>query len=217
MQTLTLNYKAGVAVFTLSIFLQTLQLTQCAAAADTQAEASGILKILVKKGDGSLNNIRKKLAQEPVVEVVDESGKPVAGADVTFTLPFSGPGGQFAGGSRVSNVKTDAAGRASSGPFTPNTVEGRFNLSVKAVKGSRQGSATLSQSNTLAGGIYPSERAGSAKSSSKKWWVLGLVGGGATAGVLAATKGGSSNTPAVVAARPATSVSVGGVTVGGPR
>ena len=215
MQTHNINHKTGVAVVTFSMLLQTLPFVQCAGAAQTEEISSGILKILVKKGDGSLNNIRKKLAQEPVVEVVDESGKPVAGADVTFTLPFSGPGGQFAGSSRVSNVKTDAAGKASAGTFTPNTLEGRFNISVKAVKGTRQGSAILSQSNTLAGGIYSSETAGN---SNKKWWILGLVGGGATAGVLAATLGGSEDTPTPGGGgRTGTSVSIGAVTVGGPR
>jgi len=53
----------------------------------------GALKITAIEGEGAINNIRTKSATQLVVEVHDEAGKPVAGAEVVFQLPAAGPGG----------------------------------------------------------------------------------------------------------------------------
>jgi hypothetical protein len=188
------------------------------AAAEIDKPEQSILKIVIVQGDGSFNNIKRKLAQEPIVQVVDESGQPVQGAEVTFTLPFDGPGGQFANGKRASVIKTDAQGRAAAGTFVPNSNEGRFNIAIRAVAGSREGVAIISQSNTMAGGVYSAD--GVKPKSSKKYWLIAGVAGAATAGALAAKKGGGSTaaTPApVVIPVPPTSVSIGSISVGGPK
>jgi hypothetical protein len=55
--------------------------------------ASGRLTIIILEGVGALNNIKQGTAREPIVRVDDENHRPVAGAFVTFTLPYDGPGG----------------------------------------------------------------------------------------------------------------------------
>ena len=57
----------------------------------------GGLKIVVVQGEGAKNNLRTRSATQPVVEVRDDSDKPVAGAEVVFQLPPAGPGGVFNG------------------------------------------------------------------------------------------------------------------------
>src|SRR5438132_14235047 len=84
------------------------------------------LKVAVLEGDGAFNDIKRKLARNPIVEVHDESGQLVQGAQVVFALPEVGPSGSFPGGSKKFTAITDAQGRASTRNMKPNTNEGRF-------------------------------------------------------------------------------------------
>ncbi len=176
------------------------------------AAEDGLLKIAIVQGEGSLNNIRKKMAQSPAVEVKDEAGKPVEGAKVVFALPFDGASGKFGDGNRTFTTKTDAQGRALAAPFAPNEVEGRLNISVSAETPDRKASIVIPQSNTLAGGL------GASAGRSFPRWLIGLgVSGGATAALLVARRGGGgSSTSPVIPAGP-TSITVGSISVGGPR
>ena len=61
----------------------------------------GAIQIRVLAGDGGINNINSNVAVEPVIEVVDSTGKPVAKATVTLRAPASGPSVTFFGASRV--------------------------------------------------------------------------------------------------------------------
>jgi hypothetical protein len=94
------------------------------------------LQIVILDGDGALNNIRQRTAREPIVQVQDENHKPVAGAVVLFAVRDSpnGAGGSFSGASEL-RVTTDALGRAQGIGFTPNTVTGKFSISVTASLG----------------------------------------------------------------------------------
>src|SRR4051812_8978478 len=65
----------------------------------TAPEVKGTLEVYVLRGDGGVNVIPTSTAVNPVVEIRDEQGRPVAGAEVVFRLPESGPGGRFAAGS----------------------------------------------------------------------------------------------------------------------
>ncbi|HMP07119.1 MAG TPA: Ig-like domain-containing protein, partial [Lacipirellulaceae bacterium] len=60
-------------------------------------------------------------------QVFDAFGNAVAGVDVTFALPGSGPSGIFAGGGTVT---TDANGIATANPLTANTIAGSFQVSA---------------------------------------------------------------------------------------
>jgi hypothetical protein len=176
-------------------------------------EHKGMLKVTVLKGDGSFNDIRRSAAQEPVVLVTDVDDKPVAGAKVVFAAPseFDGPGGSFADGRRTFSATTDTQGHSSATGFKPNKTEGRFNIKVMATYQNMEGSAVLSQSNTLAGGPAIGKHGGN-----KKLLIVLGIGGAAAAGVVAATHGGKS-TPAQAVAPPVTTLTVGAIAIGGPR
>ncbi|HEV2447791.1 MAG TPA: hypothetical protein VGS58_17795 [Candidatus Sulfopaludibacter sp.] len=171
-------------------------------------EPAGNLKITVIEGENAVNNIKSKTATQPVVEVRDEGGKPVFGADVVFRLPSSGPGGVFTGWLTYQVMKTDADGRAAATGMTPNDQPGRFNIKVTATLGKQTGTAIIAQNNSAA------NPAGASKSHTKLYIVLGAIGVAALAGGLAAHSAGGSSTP------PATtpvSISAGAITVGGPH
>jgi hypothetical protein len=82
---------------------------------------------VIVEGEGAINNVRQRIAREPIVEVVDENKNPVPGALVTFLLPQNGAGAVFADGSRMMTVMTDESGRAVARGCgrTPWTATGR--------------------------------------------------------------------------------------------
>jgi hypothetical protein len=172
-------------------------------------EPTGGLKIVVIQGEGAVNNIRSRTATQPVVQVRDQTDKPVEGAEVIFQLPAAGPGGVFNGWMRTQTTKTNAQGQAAASGFTPNEEAGRFNIKVTATSGEKTASAVIAQTNTGRGG------AGSTGSGiSKKWKVLLVVGAAALGGGIYAAKRGNGTTPTVYT--PVT-VTAGPVTVSGPR
>src|SRR5262245_22591386 len=51
------------------------------------------LNIVVVEGEGAVNNVRQRVARDPIVRVEDENHNPIAGAVVVFTLPTEGATG----------------------------------------------------------------------------------------------------------------------------
>lgn len=120
--------------------------------AAAQAPPSDDLKIVIIEGEGFTNNLKKRIAREPVVEVRDRNDKPVAGAAVVFALPSSGPGGTFANGARVFNAVTGPNGRVTSQAFRANNIAGQFRINVTASYQGQSGSAVIGQTNAAAAG-----------------------------------------------------------------
>lgn len=178
------------------------------AASPPAKQADGTLKIVVLEGEGAKNVIKTRYAVQPVVEVRDENDKPVAGAEVVFQLPASGPGGVFSGWMRMQTLRTNAEGQAGTTGFTPNDEEGRFNIKVTATSDGKKGSAIIAQINTRTGGQS------SARTST--WWkVLAIAGGAAAAGgIVAAVRNGDSTS---AAGKSPVSIVPGAVTIAGPR
>jgi hypothetical protein len=52
---------------------------------------SRALHLEVVEGDGAIDSIRQHRGHDPLVRVTDAGGQPLAGATVTFLLPFTGP------------------------------------------------------------------------------------------------------------------------------
>ena len=176
-------------------------------------QAPGGLKIVVVQGEGAKNNVRTRSATQPVVEVRDDSDKPVAGAEVVFQLPPAGPGGVFNGWMRTQTARTSAEGRAEANGFAPNDEVGRFNIKVTATSGTKTTSAIIAQSNTHSGEDVGGPQA---KSRSNLWKILVVVGAaGLAGGIVAATRGGGSSSTETVTIP--IGISPGPVTVGGPR
>jgi hypothetical protein len=167
------------------------------------------LTIIVLEGEGAFNDIRRKLGRNPVIEVHDEEGKAVPGADVVFTLPEEGASGTFTPGGRTFLAKTDAQGRASTLGLRPNSIEGRYNIRLTASAAGKTGSLAISQSNTLAGGAVVAQ---TGLSRTKKI-LLVLAAGAAGGGIAVAVHGTGGGTVPIAT----TTLSPGPVTVGGPR
>lgn len=172
------------------------------------------LQVSVLDGEGAFNDIKRGLARMPVVEVRDDDGRLVQGAKVVFQLPDMGASGSFTDGSRTMIATTDAQGRASAKGLKPNKVEGTYVISVTASKDGAVGHGEIRQSNTLAGGdqtLQPNNHT--------KLKILIAIAGAAGGVAIAAARagGGGSNAGAATAAVPATSLTVGAVTIGGPR
>jgi hypothetical protein len=171
------------------------------------------LQIKVLRGEGSFNDIKKKTAEDVVVEVQDELGRPVEGAIVTFLLPSSGPGGTFLDGARMLTMTTSANGRATARSIRPNEIEGRFGIRVTASYQRNEASITVFQSNTAAGGKLVVEEG---KKSRKGLWIA-ILGGGAAAAVAIAVGSRGGGEAKTVVATPPTSVAIGAIAVGGPH
>jgi hypothetical protein len=172
-------------------------------------QEAGDLKIVVLRGEGAQNSIKSRSATQPTIEVRGDGDKPIAGVDVTFQMPFAGPGGAFNGWLNYEVVKTDAEGRASATGMTPNDQLGLFHIKVTATQGAKTATAVIAQTNVA------STAAEKSPSHTKLYVILGLVAVGAIAGgVAAGHSGGGSSTPA--ATNPVT-ISSGPITVGGPH
>jgi hypothetical protein len=93
-----------------------------------------VLQIKVLDGEGVVHPAGARIAHPLTVEVTDETGRPVAGAAVSFQLPPDGPSGLFPNGLRTDLVLTDASGRASLHSMQLNRTGGQFRIRITAVK-----------------------------------------------------------------------------------
>src|SRR5688572_22151912 len=170
------------------------------------AQGAGKINIVIIEGEGAINNVRQRVAREPIVQVEDENRRPVAGAAVTFLLPNQGASASFANGSQSLTITTDAQGRAVARGLRPNNVNGQYEIRVNASSQGRTATATISQTNSIvaaaaAGGL-----------SLKLIAILVAAAGAAAAGAVVATRGGDDP------ARPTpTVITPGSPTVGGPQ
>jgi hypothetical protein len=144
-----------------------------------QEVSSENLRIVVLQGEGFVNNVKKRVARDAVVEVRDRNNNPVAGATVSFLLPGSGPGGTFTNGGKLLTMVTDQSGRAVATGLKPN-VAGQFRINVTAsFQGATAPSVAISQTNIVtAGGLLGIGAAGTAA----------IVGGAAIGTAVAVAK-----------------------------
>jgi hypothetical protein len=185
-------------------FAQSPQPQTPAKAKTTSSDAATAgLKIRVLEGGNVVNSISLGQSIAPVIEVRDQNDMPVEGATVVFTLPQSGPGGTFPGGSTSFTVLSNAQGQATC-PFRANGLPGKFKVKVTAAAGTRAGEIDFAQTNSTAayaGRLLPS------RPLYKRWYFWAIVGGAAAAGLaIGATRGGSTT--------PSTTTVV--ITPGGP-
>src|ERR1051326_3231269 len=86
--------------------------------------------VRVVEGDRAINSIKLRRGHDPVVQVVDATGEPVAGTAVTFLLPASGPSATFGDAGLSLTVQTDRRGMAAARGLKPNRLEGQFRIRV---------------------------------------------------------------------------------------
>jgi hypothetical protein len=179
-------------------------------------KASGqvaILQISVVEGEGIVHVPGSRSSRPMVVEITDETGKPVPNAAVSFHVPEDGPSGTFANGLRTEVVTTDQRGRASLRGLQVNRIPGRFQIRIFASKEQARagtvslqyiaetGAATRTASREIAREPAPTTPpppvAQSRPRRRSRWLTLAaLAAGGAAAGLLAAGRAGSSTPPA---------------------
>ena len=176
-----------------------------------------ILQIRVIEGEGAVHSPGSRSARPITVEITEETGKPVAGAAVSFHLPEDGPGGTFVNGLRTEVVVTDAHGRASLYGLVANRTPGRFQIRVLASKEqARAGTVSFQYVAEPKGGATVA--ASKAPAGRRKWIFVGAaVVGGAVA--VAVSRGGAASPAAAtptVPATPALSIGAPAVSVGKP-
>jgi hypothetical protein len=174
-----------------------------------------VLQIQVVAGDGAVHAPGSRAARPLVVRVTDETGKPVAGAAVSFHLPEDGPGGVFAGGLRTEVASTDSGGLASVRGLRLNRNSGSFQIRIFASKEqARAGVISIQYIADARSGV-----ASKARSGRRRWIaVAAVVGAGAAAGILAAGRsdGASAQPPATAASSSAPTIGQPTITVGKP-
>ena len=149
------------------------------------ADAPSILTIRVAEGEGAAYPIGSRATRGVTVLVTDETGQPVEGATVSFTLPAAGPGGVFSTGGRTEIAATHADGRAAVWGMQWNRTGGPFEIRITAVKGQARAGLTSSQSLSNAS---EARDAGAGKipavlSSHKLLWISLILAGAAAVGV----------------------------------
>ncbi|MFN7924696.1 MAG: hypothetical protein U0Q16_31630 [Bryobacteraceae bacterium] len=182
-----------------------------ACAMASPARSATALEISVLEGRDARNLIGSPNSNSASVQVRAE-GKPVRGARVRFQLPEFGPSGAFSDGSRDAVAFTDERGVAYMAAFKPNAIEGRFTVVVDANYAGLATSSAVPQSNVasiskMRERTTAAPQAKSSHSNSKLLLVLGIGAAAALGGAFATRGGGSKGAP--------TTVSVGGVGVGG--
>jgi hypothetical protein len=190
----------------------------CVLPATALAQETAALKLVVISGTGTVNDLRTNATVPTVVELRDDRDQPVLRGAVTFTLPEAGPGGRFADGSRSSFVLTDRQGRATLTGFIPNQLEGPFQIAVEASASGNSARTIIRQYNNSFRGYSaprtanPVATAPRASGTGGKILLTLFLGVAVAAGSIVALKsGGGGKTP------PTTTVSIGGISVGGPR
>lgn len=147
------------------------------------------LKIRIEEGDGVTYALGSRATRGITVQVTDETGNPIEGASVNFTLPDSGPSGAFADGSKVQVLPTRADGRASVWGMHWNRTAGPVDVRIVAGKGAARAGTVC----TIQLAEAPSASVGSLGGSSHKWLWIGLgAAAAAGAGIGLAMRGGSS-------------------------
>jgi hypothetical protein len=192
----------------------------------TGAHPAPELRMRVLEGEKAEFRTGTKTARPLLVEVTDETGRPVAGVVVSFRLPETGPSGVFANGLRTDIAVTAADGRAAPGGVRWGDEPGVVEVRVTAARGA--GRAGLIVEQVLSAGSPESSPARAAHSprdivlppfKPRRSWVkvavvAGVAAAGAAAGLGLVRKSQAAD---AASATPELSVGTPSVTIGGPR
>ena len=184
-----------------------------------------ILQVRVVDGEGAVYAPGSRSARGLVVQVTDETGRPVSGAAVSFRLPDEGPSGLFANGLRSELAITDTQGRASVRGFQVNRVPGPFEIRITVAKDqvragtiSRQyiADSRTATASTTATQPATAPRVKRPSNSRGKWVVLTLVLAGAAGGGTAYLLSRSQGTATTQPTQPTLSIGIPTITIGKP-
>jgi hypothetical protein len=118
------------------------------------------LNIVVVEGEGAINNVRQRVAREPVVRVEDENHKPIAGVAVVFTLPTEGATGEFSNGAKSLTMMTDSQGKAAAQGLRLNQIAGKIPIHINASYRGLTARTSITQFSVLPPGAKASSSSG---------------------------------------------------------
>ncbi|MBV8842404.1 MAG: hypothetical protein JO307_06295 [Bryobacterales bacterium] len=155
------------------------------------------LNIQVVEGEGQAYSIGSRATRGITVQIINDLGKPVEGATVTFRLPGEGPSGAFANGQKTEIATSRGDGRVNAWGMEWNRTPGPLEVRITASKGELRAGTVCSLMLTKAEGARTATI--SAGHGGHKWlWIALGVGAGAGAG-LAAMRSGSGSSPPTAA------------------
>lgn len=167
-----------------------------------------VLHLRVVQGEGTVYSAGGRATRGVVVQVTDETGKPVADAAVSFRLPDQGPTGEFSSGGKTEIVKTGIDGRAEVWGMQWGKQTGSFEMKITAAKGDTRGGVVcalyLSNAPVLKSGQdRDSGPVHKVSHSRKKLWIGLALAAGASLAVAGASGGKATATaPAAVTSAP---------------
>jgi hypothetical protein len=149
------------------------------------------LQIHVIEGEGMAYAPGGRATRGVTVQVTNETGRPIEGASVSFSLPPEGPSGTFSNGSRTEIATTKADGSVSAWGMQWNRTEGPFEIRITAAKGAVHAGTVCALS--LSKSTAENDSAAQVKlRSSHKWvWITLAAAGAAGAAVAFAMLRGS--------------------------
>jgi hypothetical protein len=171
------------------------------------ADDPAVLAIRLTDGDGAIYAKGSRATRGLTVLITDETGRPVEGATVSFSLPGEGPSGVFSSGTRTEIATTHADGRAAVWGMQWNRTSGPFEIRITAVKGQARAGTVSSQFLSDAPEVKDAA-APKIHASHKLLWISVIIVGAAAAGVAgvvagkgsAAASAGSAVTPLQIGA-----------------
>jgi hypothetical protein len=192
-----------------------LLLPLCLAGQTSTPIAPAVLTIRVVQDSGPVHAMGSRGASVLTVEVIDDAGKPVENAAVSFRLPTSGPGGVFSNGLTTEVAITGRDGRAALSGVRFNKTAGPFDIRVTAVKGqTRAGTAIPWQLSTPEGAKTATQAAYHAP---RKRLKIILLVAGAAAGSVVAGLAYSKKSGAAASSSDSLSLGMPTVTIGAPQ
>jgi hypothetical protein len=171
------------------------------------------LKVVALAGNGEQNDLERRVMAPLVVQVLDRNQRPVAGAEVVFRFPISGPSAAFPGGKTSVTVRTRGDGQAAATNWMASGL-GTVQVHVNASYGNEIGETTVSMVNVTRV-VEEAKKSRTGSLWSHGWFKIAVIGGAAVAiglGVYFGTRGGSkSGSGSTVTITP------GSPTVGAPQ
>jgi len=174
------------------------------------AENPALLAIRLTEGDGAVYAKGSRATRGLAVLITDETGRPVEGATVSFSLPGEGPSGVFSSGARTEIATTHADGRAAVWGMQWNRTPGPFEIRITAVKGQARAGTVSSQFLSDAAEVKDAA-APKTHGGHKLLWISVIIAGAAVAGVAGVVVGKS--TAAAPAGSAVTPLQIGPPTI----
>jgi len=141
------NGVATSSTFTANMATGGYTVTAAAAGVSTAANftltniSGALVSISATAGTPQSASVNTTFGAPLVATVLDGNQNPISGATVTFEVPASGPGGNFAGG--VNTATTNASGVATSALFAANGSVGTYTVTATVASGAEPANFTL--------------------------------------------------------------------------